>query len=66
MPTIHELVLNATEDLKDRLEKGEEIKEDNAHDIIHEIAEGYVPMYNYQLLEVAMSDLRLACSEPQS
>ena len=65
MPTIHELVESAIDDFKDCLKNGKRTTEDNVYDLIHEISDSHVPAYNYELLEVAMSNLWLACTEPE-
>lgn len=65
MLTIQILANSAIEDFKDRLANGEWTTEDNAYDLIHEIADSHVPTYNYELLEVAMSNLWLATTEPE-
>ena len=65
MPTIYELVELATEELKEGLENGEYNNEDDIYDAISEIADSYIPVYNYDLLQVAMSNLRLSCTKPE-
>lgn len=65
MPTIQVLTESAIEEFKDCLENGECANESDISDLIHQLADNHVPIYNYDVLEVAMSDLRLAISEPE-
>lgn len=56
-------------DFKDRVrdavrDEAELLRENSyPEDILHEIADSCVPIYNYELLEVAQSDLWLAVEE---
>jgi hypothetical protein len=43
----------------------DEIDHNQLSDLIHEIADGRVPIYTNQLLEVAQSNMRLAVDEPE-
>lgn len=58
----------AISDLKDwideQLELGNE-PEDEAHDIIFELADGAVPIYTADLLEAALDNLWLAAEQPE-
>ena len=65
MLTIHDLVKWAIEDFKEQGKYGLIETEDKAYDLISEIADSRVPIYNYQILEVAMSNFRLALTEPE-
>jgi len=65
MFTIHSLVNDAIEDFKICISNGECTSEWDSYDLINEIAARHVPVYNYDLLEVAMSNLRLATTEPE-
>lgn len=65
LSNIHNLVDDAIEDLKSCLTNGECTTEWDVYDLIHEIADRHVPVYNSDLLEVAMSNLRLATTEPE-
>ena len=38
---------------------------EDVYDLIHEIADRHVPVYNSELLEVAISHLPLGTSEPE-
>jgi len=62
MITLYDLQKDAIDDLKDRLES-EEISE--ISDLIHEIADGRVPIYYRQIIEVTTSDITLATFEPE-
>ncbi len=65
MLTIHKLVQSALEDFKEGLKQEKWVTEDYVSDLIHEIADTNVPIYNDELLEVALSNLWLACSESE-
>ena len=65
MSTIHEITESAIEEFKNSIENGECTNEDDIYDLIHTIADSHVPIYNYDVLKVAMSNLRLATSEPE-
>jgi len=62
MPTLHDLEQRALEDFKSSFyEGGWDTDDDEAYDIISEIAVRQVPVYTSEILEVAMSDLWLVC-----
>ncbi len=42
-----------------------DLETDDIGDIIHEIADGCVPVYTYDILECAMNDNSLATDEPE-
>jgi hypothetical protein len=66
MTTIHKLIAGAIEDLQEFLEQQNVPPTHNeVSDTIHEIADGRVPVYNYDLLAVAQSCLWLAIEEPE-
>jgi len=63
MPTtIFALKNDAVNDLQERLQTEDYT---DIADLIHEIADWRVPLYNKQLLSVAISDLYLAICEPE-
>ena len=64
MLTIYELVDSACEEFKHHLQERDDITENTITDIVCDIADSHIPAYTYQLLEVAMSDLRLVHSIP--
>ncbi len=61
MPNYQELKMNTIDSLKERIEDLwiEEI--DNIAEIIHEETENWIPVYNYDILQIALSDLNLVC-----
>jgi hypothetical protein len=60
MTTLKELVDNAVEELKDYgLNSWDE-----PHDAISEIADSSVPIYNYDIIQLAAENLELATDEP--
>lgn len=61
MPHINDLVNDAIQELKERAAQ-ESI---DLADLIHEVADSQVPIFNYELLEVGQSNLRLAVTEPE-
>jgi len=61
--TMYDLKQRMREDIKDSLQ---ELKDNEyPEDVIHEMADSNVPVYNGQLLELALSDLFLASDEPE-
>jgi len=58
--SLHQIIEAAKEELKDNF-KGAQYPTD----IIHEIADNSVPVYNYDLLKLACEDLSLGCDEPE-
>ena len=42
------------------------LKTDEPHDVIHEIADSCVPIYNADLLQIACDDFEIATAEPES
>ena len=60
---IDSIVNSAIDEFKERIKELEASEEPG--DMIHEIADGRVPIYTNQLLEVALSDLTLATLEPE-
>ena len=65
MPTLHFLVEGAIEDFKDRIESGDAANEDEIYDLIYEVTDSRMPVYNFDILEIAKSSLRLACEMPE-
>ena len=65
MPTLHFLVEGAIEDFKDRLASGDAANEDEIYDLIYEVTDSRMPVYNFDILEIAKSNLRLACEMPE-
>ncbi len=65
MPTLHFLVEGAIEDFKDRIESGDAANEDEIYDLIYEVTDSRMPVYNFDILEIAKSNLRLACDVPE-
>jgi len=65
MMTRYELKTWVLEDIKYRLEnEGQWKPEDKIYEAIQYFIECGIPVYNNHLLEVALSNLWLACSEP--
>ena len=54
---------DARKELRDRIK--EDPIEDEPHDVIHEIADGSVPIYAYDIIQAAAEDVRLATAEPE-
>lgn len=54
---------SAIDDLKDRI--NDTGGTDEPEEIIHQVADSRVPIYTNELLEVALSDLRLATNESE-
>ena len=65
MLTYKELVESAIDDFKDYFKNGDLFTEYHSHGIINKIADSHVPTEYSDLLEVAMSNLLLACTEPE-
>lgn len=64
--TLYELEQSALEEFQSKFFEEEwDTDDDEASDIISEIADGRIPIYTYEVLEVAMSNLRLACDSPK-
>ena len=61
-PTLNELVEDSIAYLLERLEEKE--KYEYVGDIIHEVADSYVPVYTSQLLDLASKNLELATNVP--
>jgi hypothetical protein len=62
------LLASAREDLRERWTQYRDEfgpQQDEPSDVIHEIADGAVPVYTRQLLELALDDLSLATDEPE-
>lgn len=57
---IEEIIANAIESINEY-----DMTQLDAEDIAHEIADGAVPVYTYDLLEAAMHDNELATDEPE-
>ena len=60
MTTLQELVDGAIDELKDQAPEARDIG-----DLIHEIADWWVPIYTHTILEVASRRIRLAFEEPE-
>ena len=66
MTSLDDVILGACEELKEqvitreRLANGEDLG-----DIIHEVADSWVPIYSHDLLSVAMSSLWLTSEEAE-
>ena len=66
-----DVIANAKEELEDEVESQFETNDDRLHflkephDRIHEIADGSVPVYTSDLMEMAANDNNLACDEPE-
>ena len=65
MLTLTELVQSAREEFQDYLNGWEVITETTVADRISEIADNQIPVYTTQLLQVAMSNLRLVNENPE-
>ena len=57
-----EMLNSAIEELKERLQDS---PDDDEGDLIHEIADSHVPIYNYNILQMAAENLSLAVDEPE-
>lgn len=60
--SIYQLINDAIDELKVRLK---EENHDHISDLIHEVADSRVLIYNNQLLATASSDYSLICEEPE-
>lgn len=65
MLTIYELKHDAIEELKNRLASDESIDQDNVSDVIHEVAENWIPVYTRELIELTLSNFDLICVTPE-
>lgn len=63
MDTLDDLIKDAIAELKERL--SDDSNQDE-NDLIFEIADSSVPVYNYDILSLALDDLDLALSEPEN
>lgn len=61
MPNYHELKMSAIDSLKERLTNLDNEREDDISDIIHEVTENWIPVYNHEVIEIASSNLNLVC-----
>ena len=61
MSDFQEMLSNAVEELKERLQQDPDYDEG---DLIHEIADSNTPIYNYDILQMAADNLFLALEEP--
>jgi len=61
MPNYHELKMSAIDNLKERLTYLDNGKKDEISDIIHEVTENWIPVYNHEVMEIALSNLNLVC-----
>ena len=62
MTTLYELGQDVRAELRERID---EIDRDEPHDVIFEIADSNVPIYNYDLLDVASNNINIAVNEPE-
>ena len=72
MDTIRELEKNVLDELRERLKEYAEIEDQEVnfynmdeYDVFHEIADSNVPIYNYDLLQLASDNIFLAVNEPE-
>lgn len=68
--TLRELLSDSVDELDEHLTYDEEelaaaIERDEPHDIIHEVADGQVPIYTYDLMTLAADHIELAVTEPE-
>lgn len=63
MLTIHKLRLDAIEAFKCRLDETWITDLDSVTEIIHEVTDNIIPVYNREILEVSLSNLDFACSK---
>ena len=63
MLTLHEIKERTKEDIKDCIENEDVGK--YPEDRIHEIVDGNMPIYTFEILEVALSDIELAAVVPE-
>ena len=64
MTTLREILKDAEEELRDRWNDLDTCQRRDL-DIIHEIADSNVPIYNSDILEVAADNLYMATNEPE-
>lgn len=65
--TLHELEQNALEEFQSKFFEGDGgTDDDEATDLISEIVDNQMPIYIYEVLEVAMSNFRLICDSPEN
>lgn len=64
MSELDELVDSACEELQEWID--ENSGNDEPHDRIFEIADSSVPVYNYDLLQLACNNVELAINEPEN
>ena len=62
MDELYRMKKDAVEELKDSLR---DYPDNDEHDTIHEIADSSVPVYTYDLLQLAANNLDLAVVEPE-
>jgi len=65
MLTIQKLRKDSVELFKSRLNEIWASDQDTVSDIIHEVADNIIPVYTREILEVALSNLDLACSKSE-
>ena len=61
---LREIITDAREELRERV-KNEQVDLDEPHDVIHEIADGSVPVYHHDLLKIASENNDMATNEPE-
>lgn len=59
---LQDIINDAIESLRDDYDIADMTE---PHDIIHEIADGAVPVYNYDLLSLAANNIALGTDEPE-
>ena len=65
MLTIYDITEWALEELKDWLKSNSNANENEVYDRIFEIADSSVPHLTREILEIALSDFQLACTESE-
>lgn len=63
MTNIYDIIQDAISDFEDRIKDNEDATD--IGDIIHEVADWWVPVYYYKLLQAALSDISLAIRVPE-
>lgn len=63
--SIEQIERDAVQEFRERIESGESFYGGEPHDAIHEVADGAVPVYTGDLMELAAQDIALATDEPE-
>ena len=63
--SLQDIIEDAIVDLNERLEESPDTDDQSSHDMIHEVADGGVPIYNAEILEVAAESPSIANAVPE-